>query len=33
MRILWSPQYYASWDQTELGTKLATMLVGKLYGS
>ena len=33
MRILWSPDYYASWDQTELGTKLATMLVGKLFGS
>jgi hypothetical protein len=33
MRILWSPDYYASWDQTELGTKLGTMLVGRLFGS
>jgi len=31
MRIAWNPAAYADWDQTELGTKLATMLVDKLY--
>jgi hypothetical protein len=32
MRIAWSPEAYADWDQTELGTKLAAMLIEKLYG-
>jgi hypothetical protein len=32
MRIWWDPQHYAKWDSTELGTKLATMLIGNLYG-
>ncbi|MEI6450520.1 MAG: hypothetical protein WCP98_11325 [Actinomycetes bacterium] len=32
MRILWDPAYYSKWDQTELGVKLATMLIENLYG-
>jgi len=32
MRILWDPAYYAEWDQTDLGVKLATMLIENLYG-
>jgi hypothetical protein len=32
LRIRWDPQYYAKWDQTELGAKLATMLIENLYG-
>ena len=32
MRIAWSPEAYPDWDQTELGTKLATMLIENLYG-
>jgi hypothetical protein len=32
MRIRWDPAYYAKWDQTELGVKLATMLIDNLYG-
>ena len=33
MRILWDPKYYSDWDQTELGVKLATMLIENLYGT
>jgi hypothetical protein len=32
MRILWNPEYYGKWDQTELGVNLATMLIENLYG-
>ncbi len=30
--IRWDPKAYADWDQTELGVKLATMLIENLYG-
>ena len=32
LRIRWDPASYADWDQTDLGVKLTTMLIGNLYG-
>jgi hypothetical protein len=32
LRIRWNPEAYADWDQTELGTKLGTMVTERLFG-